>query len=118
MVKLYFVIPYGLMATLADLTVAADDLEHDLARDRTGVRPAIFSLSKRFRHEVYGAEVPENSTRSFRQQPWYSLGIVVSLVVSYHLPKGPLSFSVQRFTVCEATRAECRTQVLIVILHF
>jgi hypothetical protein len=61
--------------------------------------------------------MPEHSTGSVGQHFRYGLRIVVAFVVGYHLPKGPPALGVQRLTVGEATRAERRTQVFVVMLR-
>lgn len=117
MVKLHFVVAHWLMTTLADLTVTADDFEHDLTRDRAGVRAYVFGLGERLRYEEDRAQVPKHPARRLRQNLRYCFGIVVGLVIGHHPPKDPPPLGIKRLIVGEATRAERRPEVLVVTLR-
>ena len=80
MVEFDLIIPHRLMTTLANLPVAANDLQHDLSRNGTAVSPSVSRFSKGFRYEKYRAQMAKNLARGFGEYFWYDFGMIARFV--------------------------------------
>ena len=84
MVKLDLIIGNRLVTLLANLPIAANDLQHHIARYGPRVSPSFFGLSEGFCGKEDRTDMSEYAAASVCHDTWNLIWIVIPSVGSYH----------------------------------